>query len=263
MKHILLFALACAAVLGQSALTMPSWLAPYPGANPDTRTQPSLIESMYQTKAKPAAVAEHYGKLFEAAGLSFAPTFDGMGAVVRATVPECDLMIKIREQDGGASVRVSCAVKTPTMVAVAAPAPGAPTRPPARDAVRDPDEAARNRLLEMRKYDEPVAARPRTTPTWPAWLVDPQGGKLPVRRTAADSTFLSTSFAVAAESTTVQSFYSDLLESHGCTVTGRGKSWLESSCQLDPRSVKQLIIRAELTPAPGGTNVQLRVSSIP
>jgi hypothetical protein len=261
MKPVLAFALACAAALGQPTVSMPTWMASYPGTTPDTRTQPSLIESSYPTKARPAAVVEHYGKLFEAAGVPFTPTFDGMGTVVRASVPECDLMIKIREQDGGAFVRVSCAVKTPTMVAVAASSPAGPTRPPARDTVRDADEAARNRLLEMRKYDEPVAARPRTTPTWPVWLVDPQGGKLPVRRTAADSTFLSTSFAVTAEPTAVQSFYSDLVESHGCTVTGRGKSWLESSCPVS--SVKQLIIRAELTPAPGGTNVQLRVSSIP
>jgi hypothetical protein len=262
MKHVLVFASICAVVLGQTGVTMPTWVAPYPGTAPDTRTQPSLVESTYQTKAKPAAVVEHYGKLFETAGLPFAPAFDGVGSVIRASAPECNLMIKIREQDGGAFVRVSCAVKTPTMVAVATSSPtAAPTRPPARDAVHDADDAARNRLLEMRKYDEPVAARPRTTPTWPAWLVDPQGGKLPVRRTAADSTFLATSFSVAAEPTAVQSFYSDLVESHGCTVTGRGKSWLESSCPVS--SVKQLIIRAELAPAPGGTTVQLRVSSIP
>jgi hypothetical protein len=133
-----------------------------------------------------------------------------------------------------------------------------------RDAiVARAEEGARNRVLEMQKFDEPVAARPRTLPTWPAWLVDPAGSKLPFRRTAADSTFLSAAFSVAAETSAVQSFYAALLESHGCTVNGRGKAWLEASCHLDPRSISTLIVRAELTPAPGGTNVQMRVSSIP
>jgi hypothetical protein len=240
-------------------------MASYPGATANTRTLPSVVESTYQTKAAPAAVVSHYDKLFESAGLSFAPTFDGMGTVIRAATPECDLMVKVREQDGGSFVRISCAEKTPEMVAVSAPPPAPVISRTAvsRDAVTKADEAARNRVLEMQKFDEPVAARPRTLPTWPAWLVDPEGGKLLFRRTAADSTFLSAAFAVAAEPLAVQSFYAGLLESHGCSVTGRGKAWLESSCRLDPRSISTLIVRAELTPAPGGTNVQMRVSSIP
>ena len=266
MRPVLAFAFALASALAQSPISMPAWMASYPGATANTRTLPSLVESTYQTKAAPAAVVGHYDKLFESAGLSFAPTFDGMGTVIRAATPDCDLMIKIRDQDGGSFVRVSCAEKTPEMVAVSArpPAPRI-TRPVvSRDAiVSKAEEGARNRVLEMQKFDEPVAARPRTLPTWPSWLVDPAGSKLPVRRTAADSTFLSAAFAVAAEPSAVQSFYASLLESHGCTVTSRGRAWLESSCHLDARSISTLIVRAELTPAPGGTNVQMRVSSIP
>jgi hypothetical protein len=266
MKPLLAMILSCAGAAGQSALTAPPWLAPYPGAPADTRTLPNLIESTYQTTAASAAVVAYYGKLFESAGLPFTPTFDGMGTVVRASAPECDLMIKIREQDSGAFVRVSCAVKSPAMVAV-------PTAPPSpKPAIRTPittpevlsraEEASRNRVLEMRKYDEPVQTRPRTAPSWPAWLLDPEGGKLTIRRTAADSTFLSSSFAVAAEAPAVQTFYTDLLESHGCAVS-RGRAWIESSCPLGTRSATQLIVRAEMTPTSGGTQVNLRVSSIP
>jgi hypothetical protein len=261
---------ACAVAAGQSPLSAPAWLSPYPGASADTRTLPSLIESTYQTKDAPAAVIAHYGKLFESAGLLFAPTFDGMGTVVRGSPPECDLLIKIREQSGGAFVRVSCAVKTPAMTAVPAPSPAAklPAAPSIqsiqRSAVERAEEASRNRIAEMRKFDEPVQTKPRTAPNWPAWLVDPAGGKPPVRRTSADSLFLSSSFAVSGgDPAAVQTFYTDLLESHGCSVSGRGRSWLESSCRLDARSATVLIVRAELSPTPEGTQVQLRVSSIP
>jgi hypothetical protein len=267
MKPLLAMILSCVTAAGQSGLTAPTWLAPFPGASADTRTQPNLIESTYKTTAPPAAVAAHYGELFESAGLPFAPTFDGMGTVVRAAPPECDLMIKIREQDGGAFVRVSCAVKTPAMVAVPtpppAPKPSIATPLSTPDVLSRAEEASRNRVLEMRKYDEPVQTRPRTAPSWPAWLVDPEGGKLPVRRTAADSTFLSSSFAVAADARAVQTFYTDLLESHGCSVSSRGRAWMESSCPLGMRSATQLIVRAEMTPTAGGTQVNLRVSSIP
>jgi hypothetical protein len=251
----------------QSTLTAPDWLTAYPGTLPNTRTLPSLIESSYQTKAGPTAVLAHYEKLFEGAGLTFAPTFDGMGTVVKAAPPECDLLIKVREQDGGSFVRVSCAVKTPAMVAVPTPPPTpksvAPVRGPEPDRMSRAEEAARNRILEMQKYDEPVQYHPRTAPTWPVWLVDPQGGRLPVRKTSADSTFLSSSFSVAGDLAAVNVFYADLAESRGCRVSGRGKAWLEASCKLDPRSDKVLIVRAELSPIAGGTQVQMRVSSIP
>jgi hypothetical protein len=226
----------------------------------------SLIETTYQTTATPAKVVAHYGKLFEGAGLPFAPSFDGMGTVVRASAPECDLMIKIREQDGGAFVRVSCAVKTAAMVAAPTPPPAPKVVTPVRASapVWDSEQAMRDKVAaEMRKYDEPVQTRPRTAPVWPAWLVDPAGKAPPIRRTAAEATFLSASFAVAAEVPQIRDFYAGLLESHGCAITGRGRTWLESSCKLDPRSITQLIIRAEMSPADGGMQVQLRVSSIP
>jgi len=255
--------LVCVSAAAQP-LTSPSWLVPYPGARAETRTMAGLIETTYQTKAASAKVVAHYGKLFEDAGLPFAPSFDGMGTVVRASAPECDVMLKIREQDGGAFVRVSCAVKTAAMVAAPTPPPAPKVTTTSRAPVWDSEQSRRYSVAaEMRKYDEPVQTRPRTAPAWPSWLVDPAGKAPPIRRTAAESTFLSASFAVAAEVPQIRDFYAALLESHGCPITGRGKTWLESSCKLDPRSIKQLIIRAEMSPAEGGMQVQLRVSSIP
>ncbi len=265
MKRGYLLILACTAAAGQSPLTAPAWLSAYPNAEVETRTMPTMIESTYLAKAAPATVVAHYGKLFEAAGLPFAPSFDGMGTVIRASASECDLLIKVREQDGGAFVRVSCAVKTAAMVSAPTPAAASPKVVlPMSTPLRDRDEARRDHAAaEMAKYDEPVQTRPRTAPVWPNWLVDP-AGKLPVfRRTAADSTFLSTSFAVAAEIAQVRDWYTGLLESHGCSVTGRGKAWFESSCRLNPKSVTELIVRAELSPVEGGTQVSMRVSSVP
>jgi hypothetical protein len=267
MRPFLAITFAFAAAIAQSNLSAPAWLVPYPGTSVDTRTLPNMIESTYPAKAPPAAVIAHYNKLFDTAGLSFAPTFDGVGTVVRASPPECDLLIKVREQDSGSFVRVSCAVKTPAMVAVPAPAPGPkPTAVPrisTEEVLSRAEEAQRNRILEMHKYDEPVQTRPRSAPAWPAWLVDTQGGKLPVRRTSADSIFLSSSFAVAAEIPAVQDFYSGLFESHGCAVSGRGRTWIESSCPLGTRSASQLVIRAEMSSSAAGTQVHLRVSSVP
>jgi hypothetical protein len=257
--------LVCASALAQSTLTAPSWLVPFPGAKADTRTMPSMIESTYQATATPAAVVSHYGKLFDSAGLSFAPTFDGMGTVVRSSPPECDLMIKIREQDGGSFVRVSCAVKTAAMVAVAAPPSASKTAATPRVIPPDPEAYSHDRAIaEMRKYDEPIQTRTRTTPIWPSWLRDPAGHVPNYRRPNGESTFLSASFAVAAEIAQVREMYLGLLQVNGCTITGQGKAWFESSCKADPKAVKQTIVRAEMSPAEGGaTQVQLRVSSIP
>ena len=101
------------ALVGQSEPVMPAWLAVYPGVTAQTATFKSLVESTYTANAKPSAVTEHYRKLFEAQSLSFVPNFDGMGTVVRAAAPECDLMITIREQDSKTLVRVDCAAKAP------------------------------------------------------------------------------------------------------------------------------------------------------
>ena len=254
MKLPALLLFASAVSIGQTPPAMPAWLAAYPGASPDTRAFPSLTESTYQTAAAPARVVEHYAKLFDGAGLTFNPVLDGMGTAIRSTVPECDLLIKIREQGAGAFVRVSCAVKTPAMVAVAA-APPPPPREPGRRTVEEAEEAGRKRLLEMEKYDQPVAPRSRVALAWPAWLVRPEGAPPSVKRSPAldGPRFLTSSFTTAADSADVHAFYTDLFESHQCSASSQGKAWLEYACG-------RTVVRAELARLGAGTQVDLRVT---
>src|ERR1700722_10248028 len=82
--------------LSQETASLPPWLASYPSASPEVRSTSSLVESTYTTPAQPEDIVQHYRKLFEAAGLPFLPTFDGMGTSIRASAPECDLLIQIR-----------------------------------------------------------------------------------------------------------------------------------------------------------------------
>jgi len=101
-------------LLGQPAPTRPSlpdWLIPYPGAAGATTVSSALVESSYSAKAKPEDLSEHYAKLFSANGVTFAANFDGLGTSIRASLPECELLIKVRESSSGTGVKVSCASK--------------------------------------------------------------------------------------------------------------------------------------------------------
>jgi hypothetical protein len=104
--------LSASFLAGQSPnLSLPQWLIPYPGASSASTASSALIESSYTTAATPAEVAEHYGKLFKANGFTFLSNFDGLGNAIRASAPECDLLIKIRESSSGTAVKVTCASK--------------------------------------------------------------------------------------------------------------------------------------------------------
>ncbi len=101
-------------VLGQTAPAPPSlphWLIPYPGASAATSASATLVENSYTAVAKPEDVSQHYAKLFATNGLTFVSNFDGFGTSIRASAPECDLLIKIRESSSGTAVKVSCASK--------------------------------------------------------------------------------------------------------------------------------------------------------
>src|SRR5689334_6781953 len=165
--------------------SMPSCLAPYPGATAQTKTFASYVESTYVAAAKPAEVAAHYGKLFEGAGVASRSGFDGSGTAIRGSVPECDLLIKIREDAAGAFVRVSCAEKTPEMRAVSTLPP--PPPPPPQKVLDEPDP--------------PGARRVRVNPSWPAWLVRPDHAPFTIDRAAgrADAPFLASRFDTGEE----------------------------------------------------------------
>src|SRR5579871_912104 len=91
---------------------MPEWLAPYPGAAADTRESTGLIESSYTAGAKPADIVTYYQKELEAQGVESRANDDGLGIVLRASVPECDLLIRVRERDAKSAVTVSCSEKS-------------------------------------------------------------------------------------------------------------------------------------------------------
>lgn len=106
--------LGASVLLGQTAPTHPSlppWLIPFPGASEATTASPRLVESSYTAAAKPEDVSEHFAKLFATNGVTFVSNFDGFGTSIRASAPECDLLIKIRESSSGTGVKVSCAAK--------------------------------------------------------------------------------------------------------------------------------------------------------
>jgi hypothetical protein len=132
--------LAAAVLLGAihtlhgQAPAMPAWLTVFPGATAQTTVFKAMVESAYVAAAKPAAVNEHYRKLFEAQNLPFVPNYDGMGTVIRAATAECDLMITIHAQDSGTDVRVDCSAKTAakeTWTALPDSNPRTPVRGPA------------------------------------------------------------------------------------------------------------------------------------
>ena len=103
--------LGTSVLLGQTVLSLPHWLIPYPGASEATSASSRLVESSYTAAAKPEEVSEHLAKLFATNGLTFVSNFDGFGTSIRASAPECDLLIKIRESSSGTGVKVSCASK--------------------------------------------------------------------------------------------------------------------------------------------------------
>ena len=108
------FSLATGLLIGQTApavLSLPQWLAPFPGASPVASVDPALVESSYVTSAHPDDVSAHYSHLFATHGLAFQANFDGLGTVLRASAPECDLLIKIRDASSGTAVKVDCASK--------------------------------------------------------------------------------------------------------------------------------------------------------
>jgi hypothetical protein len=239
-----------------ACLAQPAWLTHYPGATVQTRSSPGLTEASYEVRAKPADVAAHYQKLFETAGLPFNPAFDGVGTVIRASAPECDLLLKIREVPSGASVRVSCAAKTPALTAV----PEAPRttraipksmeeriaegREHTRQMQADADAQHRKRIQDMEKYDAPVAPRPKKPLVWPKWLTDPDGAPLESQKFAGS---LTSSFTTSADRESSLAYYKDLLAAHGCEITTQSKSWLHSDT-----------VSVELAPAQNATKVTLR-----
>jgi len=227
-----------------TALSLPEWLLPYPGASASNQASPGLIESTYSTKAKPADIVAHYQQQFERAQLSALVNDDGRGTVMRASAAECDLMIRVREQAGATWVTVSCSEKSaasaqatylPQSPSSAARRP-LPRTPAERDAytaqvLADADARHKQRIDSMSKYDQPVYqdARPRPLPAssglaleWPSWLVHGRGADrgLSVVKSTDQSRrpYLESVYRTGAPMTEIYNFYEDLFRAHGYRV---------------------------------------------
>lgn len=195
------------------APSMPSWLADFPGVTAQRTISGSLLEATYSAPVKPAAVIEHYRKLFEAQDLPFNPSFDGMGTVVRGTAAECDLLIAIRAQGSATVVRVDCAGKqarAETWTAL----PDAKSRMPAGTLARH-QQLVKDLNIHPVYHDAPAPPL-----VWPDWLVHVKGGRLTTQAGVdrASHRFLRSKYVTAQPMTEVYAFYEDLLNANGYPV---------------------------------------------
>jgi hypothetical protein len=211
-------------------ISIPGWLAPYPDATPQVKTFQAYTESSYTTTATPAAVTEHYRKLFQSAGLDFVANSDGVGTNVRAAMPECDLLLSIRPQSPGSSVKVSCAAKSPsyntevasTAVTTTTSRTGTARRiqmPPPAPSAAEMMERHNQRVAELgihRVYQD----APAPPLVWPEWLVHLSGTRLSYARGVDDShcEYLESKFKSTTPMTKIFTFYEDLLKGNGYRV---------------------------------------------
>jgi hypothetical protein len=209
---------------------MPAWLAPYPETTAQTKSFPAYVESTYTTPAAPAAVLDHYRKLFEAAGLTFQPGSDGIGTVIRGAAAECDLLITVRGQAAGTLVRANCAAKSPTYTAVPGPPevtvtggrgrPLVAARPPPKPIDH---EQAMAEFEERRKAMHPVREDAPAPPLlWPRWLGEYQGGRVEVQRSndSSHGAYLHARYVTVTPMTALYTYYKELLNANGYPVHG-------------------------------------------
>jgi hypothetical protein len=224
-----LFAAALLLCPLHAQITMPAWLAPYPESTPQTKTFAAYSESSYTTAAAPSAVLDHYRKLFETAGLPFVANSDGVGTNIRASASECDLMLSVRPQSTGATVRVSCAAKSPsyntevasTTTITTTTRAGSPRRiaPPPAPSPSEIKERHERIVAEMgiHRTREDAPAPPLV---WPDWLVHLNGARL-ARQHGVDQSgneYFESKFKSTAPMTSIFAFYEDLLKANGYRV---------------------------------------------
>ena len=282
-------AMLAATAFAQTTIRMPEWLVPYPGASGQTRSSAVLAESTYETAARPADVLAHYQKLFEAAHLSFQPSLDGIGTVIRASAAECDLLLTVRERGPATAVRVNCAAKSASMVAV--PPPPKPAAAPRgstyqervaqmqEDSIRARErneEKAREHIQGMEKYDQPYVPPPkaaRPAPVWPRWLVGPDGLPLETQKGTdrVGMKTLTAAFVTRSSRNDIQAYYAGLLEANGYLVYSKTPpSWPQNrnatvEARYFPRGDPgpRFVIHVELTPLDQAQQAEIRMTAYP
>ena len=190
---------------------LPSWLLVYPGANV-TRQNLSAMSVVFFTTTDPReTVLDHYRQSFEENGLPFSPTSNRFANTVRATTDCGELSISIASRKSGSSVRVSCSVKLQPRVVKS-------TGNHEQD-VANMMEVHRQAAAEM-GIGRARPAAPAPPLSWPAWLVDVEGG-LPATRKGADQAgngMLGAHYVSGSPMSQIFSFYKDLLSTNGYQV---------------------------------------------
>ena len=228
---------------------MPDWLAPYPGATPATQTSNALIESTYSASAKPAEIAAHYQKELADAGVQSLVNDDGIGLSIRASAPECDLLIRVRERQGASYVSVDCSDNAPaaspgtflpsgkTSHAAGSqaplPRPAPPSQPTSPDIRARREEILAKIRANTKNYDRPVypdsgaagSAPASAAPIvlhWPSWFVTAKGADhgLDVQRKKYVSglEYLETEYKTSAPMSELRDFYTNAMGANGFTV---------------------------------------------
>ena len=209
-------------------LVLPEWLAPYPGASPNTQASAGLIESSYTADGTPSEVTAHYQKELAAAGVTFQSNDDGMGIAMRASTPECDLLIRVRERGGATFVSATCSEKSSapaqaTYLPNVRPMPNRSALPPIP---RDPSVQRGQPMARMKNFDEPVQPQPQTPLVlkWPSWLVHmpsaDHGLQIQRKKYEGGIEYLESSYVTSAPMTSIYDFYATVLKANGFYVSG-------------------------------------------
>jgi hypothetical protein len=232
---------------------MPTWLAPYPGASPQSRQILNSVESTYTVAAPPRDIVAHFRTIFSSAGLPFEPDPMGYGFVIRAAAPECDLDISIRRRDPDTAVKVTC---SPRLAANERMADLRAQQRAEHTQQGDP----------MKRFDSPVYPEPKAPAaplTWPSWLVRVDGAKLSVEKFSGQ---MRSSFTSSPPREGIQAFYVGLLTAHGYRVTQNPAavaekfgSWVQASSGPDSEFGRRVVIWVKIRPAGENFTVELSI----
>ncbi len=164
--------------------------------------------------------------------MPFVPNLDGLGTSIRASVPECDLLIQVREAAAGSSVKVACSVKSAAPGGQGIAVQASPRRAGdehTRQVLAQAEADHQRRISDMGRFDQPVSAAAirssfynQDAPplAWPSWLVQegtPQAPK-PVGGTADGRRYLESRYRTPLAMTHLYQFYEALFKANGLRI---------------------------------------------
>jgi hypothetical protein len=195
---------------------MPAWLAPYPGAIPSVQKLGAMVAANYDTAAAPDAVRDHYHELFDAEGITFAPTSNTFGTTIRA-VTQCgdnpgDLSIMIHAKGAGSTIRISCSVKL------------APAVLPRSTGNHQQDVAQMLEMHKQRVEELGIHRQREDAPApplvWPEWLVHVKNARLAIQKAVdqAGVSYLKARYVTSVPMSELFVYYKDLLTAQGYSI---------------------------------------------